>query len=52
MTKFIQANLKELCKYIREKNPGVPWLSKQEVRLWVLNDETLYNWARSEGVKV
>ncbi len=23
-----------------------------ERRLWVLNDESLYNWARSEGVKI
>lgn len=23
-----------------------------EIRLWILNDEGLYNWARSEGVRV
>ena len=24
----------------------------EERRLWVLNDEGLYNWARSEGVEI
>ena len=27
-------------------------LNDAERRLWILNDEGLYNWARSEGVKV
>lgn len=26
--------------------------SKEEIRLWILNDEGLYRWARSEGVKI
>jgi hypothetical protein len=33
----------------QDKNP-LP--NDAERRLWVLNDEGLYNWARSEGVKV
>jgi hypothetical protein len=28
-----------------------PKLSDHERRLWVLNDEGLYRWARSEGVR-
>jgi hypothetical protein len=27
-------------------------LTAHEIRLWILNDEGLYSWARSEGVKV
>ena len=27
-------------------------LSDEERRLWILNDEGLYNWARSEGVRI
>lgn len=27
-------------------------LNDSERRLWILNDEGLYNWARSEGVRI
>ena len=27
-------------------------LNDEDRRLWVLNDEGLYNWARSEGVRI
>lgn len=27
-------------------------LSPEDLRGWVLNDEGLYNWARSEGVRI
>ncbi len=27
-------------------------LNDDERRLWVLNDESLYRWARSEGVRI
>jgi hypothetical protein len=29
-----------------------PTLSDAERRLWILNDEGLYNWARREGVRI
>lgn len=29
-----------------------PKLSQSEIRLWILNDEGLYTWARSEGVRI
>ena len=29
-----------------------PRRNDEERRLWVLNDEGLYNWARSEGVRI
>ncbi len=32
-------------------NPA-PRLNDAERREWVLNDESLYNWARSEGCKI
>lgn len=34
---------------------GLPHLSRlddEERRLWILNDEGLYQWARSEGVRI
>jgi len=33
----------------QDKNPRA---NDDERRLWVLNDEGLYNWARSEGVRI
>ena len=32
--------------------PKNPRANDDERRLWVLNDEGLYRWARSEGVKI
>lgn len=29
-----------------------PRPNDEERRLWILNDEGLYNWARSEGVRI
>ena len=29
-----------------------PRANDTERRLWILNDEGLYNWARSEGVRI
>jgi hypothetical protein len=29
-----------------------PRANDSERRLWILNDEGLYNWARSEGVRI
>ena len=33
----------------QDKNPRA---NDEERRLWILNDEGLYNWARSEGVPI
>jgi hypothetical protein len=54
MKEFLRRNRSELDACIaralgRERNP-IP--NDNERRLWVLNDEGLYNWARREGVKV
>lgn len=51
---FIQENREELDRCIaqamgREENP---YKNDDERRQWILNDESLYRWARSEGVKI
>ena len=51
---FIKENRKEIDSFIaaalaREDNP---YPNDRERELWVLNDEGLYNWAKSEGVKI
>ncbi len=48
---FIKNNKEELDECIKRACPGVR-LNYEERRLWILNDEGLYNWARSEGVKI
>jgi hypothetical protein len=54
LNQFIRKNRKEIDKCI-EKALGGPeqhrYRNDEERRLWVLNDEGLYLWARSEGVK-
>jgi hypothetical protein len=54
MKEFLRRNRDELDVYIahamkRERNPR---RNDMERELWIRNDEGLYNWARSEGVKV
>ena len=51
MQEFIKANRQELDNAIQSVSPGAP-KNDHERRLWILNDEGLYNWARSEGVKI
>ena len=48
---FIKENKEELDRCILRVCPGIR-LNNDERRLWILNDEGLYNWARSEGVKI
>ncbi len=52
LTAFIQANRGELDAAIRRAVPNIGSLNDGERRQWILNDEGLYNWARSEGVRV
>ena len=49
---FIAENRGELDELIRGalNDPNFD-IDDEERRLWVLNDEGLYNWARSEGVE-
>jgi hypothetical protein len=49
---------KTLREFIREHRDEIDKATKshyrndEERRQWVLNDESLYNWARSEGVAI
>lgn len=51
LKEFIRKNKEEIDQCICAAVPGTG-LSNDERRLWVLNDEDLYKWARSEGVKI
>jgi len=47
LTEFIRKNRKAIDHYTQS-----PYKNDEERRQWVLNDEGLYNWARSEGVRI
>ncbi|MBI4330347.1 MAG: hypothetical protein HY673_03590 [Chloroflexi bacterium] len=51
MSQFIQQHREQLDREIHQRVPNLK-LNDEERRLWVLNDEGLYRWARSEGVKI
>ncbi len=51
MQDFIKEHKQELDECIQNVAPGSP-KNNNERRLWILNDEGLYNWARSEGVRI
>ena len=50
MRDFIRENRDELSKCILKVCPNCK-LNDKEREMWVLNDEGLYSWAKSEGVK-
>ena len=47
LTEFIKNHRKEIDAMIKS-----PYKNDNERRLWILNDEGLYLWAKSEGVKI
>jgi len=49
---FIRNNRSELEQAIRRACPNCGKLTVEEIRLWILNDEGLYLWARREGVRI
>lgn len=49
---WIKKNRKEIDEYIKRACPNCTLFNDEERRLWILNDEGLYNWARSEKVDV
>jgi hypothetical protein len=53
LTNFIKENRTEIDAAIERIVP-VPNVGKndEERRLWILNDEELYRWARRNGVKI
>jgi hypothetical protein len=51
MTAFIQEHRQELDECIKRVCSNCS-LNDQERRMWILNDEGLYNWAKSKGVNI
>ena len=51
LSAWIREHRSEIDKAIQSVVPGAP-KNDEERRQWVLNDEGLYNWARSEGVRI
>lgn len=49
---FIKENREEIDKAIKNACPNCRYFNDEERRQWALNDESLYNWARSEGVDI
>lgn len=57
---FIKTNRRDIDCHIvgvltgqtPDNDTNVVGFNDEERRLWVLNDEGLYNWARSEGVEI
>lgn len=52
LTQFIKENRSQLVAAIRNAVPNTTGIDNREIRMWILNDEGLYNWAKSEGVKI
>jgi hypothetical protein len=51
MAQFIKDNKTEIDAAIKRVCPNCS-LNDRERKMWIANDEGLYNWARSEGVRV
>jgi len=51
LREFIKQNKTEIDACIRRVVPDCK-LNNEERRLWILNDEGLYLWARREGVRI
>lgn len=51
LRQFIKENRKELDEAIKSVVPNAR-LNDEERRLWILNDEGLYRWARSSGCRI
>lgn len=51
MREFIKQNKEEIDDAIKRVVPNAR-LNNEERRLWIMNDEGLYNWARRSGVRV
>lgn len=50
---FLKENRTEIDKHIRNVVPNYPYSINDKDRTeWINNDEMLYEWAKSEGVKL
>ena len=54
LKKFIKENRKEIDRCIAHalSMNRNPYPNDEERRQWILNDESLYRWALSEGVRI
>ena len=52
LAEFVKEHRKELDEAIKRVSPNNRYFNDEERRQWVMNDEGLYAWARSEGVRV
>lgn len=48
---FIEKNKYELIQVVKKACPNCTDFSNEELENWIFNDESLYNWALSEGVE-
>jgi hypothetical protein len=48
---FIEENREELTEYIDTGHPDYE-IDDDEIEMWIMNDEWLYNWATNGGVEV
>ena len=51
LSDFIKENKEEIDRCIRSVCNNCR-LNNEERRLWILNDEGLYNWAKREGCRI
>ena len=52
MARFIISNRSDLVSSIKACCGNVGRLTNSDIEEWILNDEGLYNWARSSGVDI
>lgn len=52
MRAFLKTHREEIDAGILRVCPNIGKLNDNERRDWIANDEGLYRWARSEGVRV
>ena len=51
LKEFIKEHKEELVSLIQDTCGNLNKIDDNEIRLWILNDEGLYRWAKSENVK-
>lgn len=52
LQEFIKQNREQLDECIKRACPNARYFNDEERRSWIFNDEGLYNWAKSEGVRI
>jgi len=49
---FIKANRVEITQVIRSRESNLGKLNDEDREDWVMNDESLYLWAKASGCKI